>query len=93
MQHAADALEVVLRGIVNPPTTATADRTANFTASRTAAATARTKIVLLGYSLGARVALQLAAQAPDLFACVACVSGTPGIQGARIGGFIESIAT
>lgn len=38
--------------------------------------------VLVGYSLGGRVALQLAASRPELFSRVAVVSASPGLRGA-----------
>ena len=38
-------------------------------------------VVLVGYSMGARLALHLAARHPALFSKVAVVSGTPGIAG------------
>jgi pimeloyl-ACP methyl ester carboxylesterase len=42
-----------------------------------------TEIALVGYSLGGRLALAIAARHPDLAARVAVVSGSPGLQGAH----------
>ena len=38
--------------------------------------------VLVGYSLGGRVALQLVASRPGLFSRVAVISASPGLRGA-----------